>query len=56
MTVISAIADLFGAAFDWPLGSAIAWTLLAAIMVVITAVVMTMRRFSWGQSMFGGLN
>ena len=56
VTVISAIADLFGAAFDWPLGSAIAWTLLAAIMVVITAVVMTLRRFSWGQSMFGGLN
>ncbi len=32
ITVISAINDLFGTAFDWPLGSAIAWTMLAILM------------------------
>jgi len=54
VTVISAIADLFGAAFDWPLGSAIAWTLLAAMVAVVAAVVMLLRRMSWGDAMFGG--
>lgn len=55
VTVISAIADLFGAAFDWPLGSAIAWTLLAAIIVVMTALLTLLRRLSWGESLLGGL-
>lgn len=54
VTVISAIADLFGAAFDWPLGSAIAWTLLAAMVAVVAAVVMLLRRTPWGSVMFGG--
>lgn len=56
VTVISAIADLFGAAFDWPLGSAIAWTLLAAIIVVMTALLTLLRRLSWGESLLGGLS
>jgi spermidine/putrescine transport system permease protein len=54
VTVIGAIADLFGAAFDWPLGSAIAWTLLAAMVAVVAAVVVLLRRTPWGNVMFGG--
>ncbi len=53
VTVISAIADLFGAAFDWPLGSAIAWTLLAAMVAVIVAVILLLRRTPLGSVMFG---
>lgn len=56
VTVISAIGDLFGAAFDWPLGSAIAWTLLVAMIAVIAALLGFLRRLSWGDVMFGGLN
>ena len=52
VTVISAIADLFGAAFDWPLGSAIAWTLLAAMVAVVVAVILLLRRTPWGRVMF----
>ncbi len=54
VTVISAIADLFGAAFDWPLGSAIAWTLLAAMVAVVAAVILLLRRTPWGRAMVGG--
>ena len=53
VTVISAIADLFGAAFDWPLGSAIAWTLLAAMVAVVASVVLILRRTPWGSATFG---
>jgi spermidine/putrescine transport system permease protein len=52
VTVISAIADLFGAAFDWPLGSAIAWTLLAAMVASAVAVLLLLRRTPWGRAMF----
>src|SRR5271166_2158384 len=52
VTVISAIADLFGAAFDWPLGSAIAWTLLAAMVAVVAAVLLFVRRMAWGRALF----
>jgi len=51
-TVISAIADLFGAAFDWPLGSAIAWTLLAAMVALVAAVLLFVRRMAWGRALF----
>lgn len=54
VTVISAIADLFGAAFDWPLGSAIAWSLLAAMVAVVAVVVVLLRRTPWGSVMVGG--
>jgi len=54
VTVISAIADLFGAAFDWPLGSAIAWTLLAAMVAVVAAVILLLRRTPWGSVTVGG--
>jgi spermidine/putrescine transport system permease protein len=53
VTVISAIADLFGAAFDWPLGSAIAWTLLAAMVAVVASVVLLLGRTPWGSATFG---
>ncbi|RBP08694.1 spermidine/putrescine transport system permease protein [Roseiarcus fermentans] len=53
VTVISAIADLFGAAFDWPLGSAIAWTLLVAMVGVVAAVVVILGRTPWGSAAFG---
>ena len=52
VTVISAIADLFGAAFDWPLGSAIAWTLMAAMVASVAAVILLLRRTPWGYAMF----
>ena len=52
VTVISAIADLFGAAFDWPLGSAIAWTLLTAMVAAVAAVILLLRRTPWGDAMF----
>ena len=51
-TVISAIADLFGAAFDWPLGSAIAWTLLLAMVALVAAVLQVVWRMAWGRALF----
>ena len=54
VTVISAIADLFGAAFDWPLGSAIAWTLLAAMVAWWRPSLLLVRRTPWGSVMVGG--
>lgn len=46
VTVISAINDLFGTAFDWPLGSAIAWTMLAILMLCFGAGATLIRRSS----------
>src|SRR5690606_19737819 len=54
VTVISAINDLFGTAFDWPLGSAIAWTLLAVLFVVLTATFMVLRRHPSTHNLFAG--
>lgn len=54
VTVISAINDLFGTAFDWPLGSAIAWTLLAVLFVVLTATFLALRRHPATRTLFGG--
>ncbi|WP_421723794.1 ABC transporter permease [Bauldia sp.] len=53
VSVVSAIADLFGAAFDWPLGSAIAWTLLAAVVLFMTAVLLLLQRFALHISVSG---
>jgi spermidine/putrescine transport system permease protein len=44
ITIISAINDLFGTAFDWPLGSAIAWTMLAILMLCFGAGALAIRR------------
>nr|WP_020039293.1 ABC transporter permease [Salipiger mucosus] len=46
ITIISAINDLFGTAFDWPLGSAIAWTMLAILMLAFAAGALAIRRSS----------
>ncbi len=46
ITIISAINDLFGTAFDWPLGSAIAWTILAILMMAFAAGALAIRRSS----------
>ncbi len=53
VTVISAINDLFGTAFDWPLGSAIAWTLLAALFAAVTLALVSTSRSSWGRTLAG---
>lgn len=52
VTIISAIHDLFGAAFDWPLGSAIAWSLLAVLLLVVGAVVRLLAGFRLGRTLF----
>ncbi len=46
ITIISAINDLFGTAFDWPLGSAIAWTMLSILMVCFGLGALAIRRSS----------
>jgi spermidine/putrescine transport system permease protein len=52
VTIISAITDLFGAAFDWPLGSAIAWMLLAGLVSSIVIVIALLRQTPWGRALF----
>ena len=44
ITIISAVNDLFGTAFDWPLGSAIAWTMLAILLLCFGAGALAIRR------------
>lgn len=44
ITIISAVNDLFGTAFDWPLGSAIAWTMLAILMFCFGTGALAIRR------------
>lgn len=47
ITIISAINDLFGTAFDWPLGSAIAWTILAILMICFGLGALAIQRYSF---------
>lgn len=54
VTIISAINDLFGTAFDWPLGSAIAWTMLAFLSLFFAMAGLAISRSTWGQSLMGG--
>ncbi|TBW38440.1 ABC transporter permease [Siculibacillus lacustris] len=54
VTVISAINDLFGTAFDWPLGSAIASSLLLILGVLIAAAALVVGRSTWGRAVVGG--
>ena len=51
VTITSAIYDMFGAAFDWPLGSAMAWTLLAVLTVVVALAISGFSRTSWGRGL-----
>ncbi len=54
VTVISVINDLFGTAFDWPLGSAIAWSLLAAMLAMVAAVGLALSRTTLGRALLAG--
>ncbi|MHA1565326.1 MAG: ABC transporter permease [Alphaproteobacteria bacterium] len=54
ITIISVINDLFGTAFDWPLGSAIAWTMLAILCIFFTLAALGISRSTWGRALMGG--
>jgi len=54
VTIISAINDLFGTAFDWPLGSAIAWTMLAILALALAAGAMLVSKSTLGQALGAG--
>ncbi len=54
ITIVSAINDLFGTAFDWPLGSAIAWTMLAILCLFFTLAALVISRSTWGRALMGG--
>lgn len=54
VTVISAVNDLFGTAFDWPLGSAIAWSLLATMVALIITAGLLFSRTRLGRSIISG--
>lgn len=49
VTITSAIHDLFGAAFDWPMASALAWLLLATLAILVAAAVLVFARSPLGQ-------
>ncbi len=54
ITIISAINDLFGTAFDWPLGSAIAWTMLAILGIFLSMAALVIARTNWARALVGG--
>nr|WP_321460567.1 ABC transporter permease [uncultured Cohaesibacter sp.] len=54
ITIISAINDLFGTAFDWPLGSAIAWTMLAILALFFALAAIVISRSTLGKALVGG--
>lgn len=54
VTIISTINDLFGTAFDWPLGSAIAWTMLAILVLFFAAAALAVSRSTLGKALAGG--
>lgn len=54
ITVISAINDLFGTAFDWPLGSAIASSLLIILGALVAAAAVAVSRSTWGRAVLSG--
>jgi spermidine/putrescine transport system permease protein len=49
--VTSAIHDLFGAAFDWPMASALAWVLLAVLALTVALAVFLLRKSPLGRSL-----
>ena len=49
ITVISAIHDMFGAAFDWPTGSALAWLLLLSMTLFVGCGSYLFYRSPWGR-------
>ncbi|WP_419787069.1 ABC transporter permease [Pseudodesulfovibrio sp.] len=54
VTVTSAIHDMFGAAFDWPTGSALAWVLLISMALFISLAVYLFYKSPWGRGIRGG--
>lgn len=54
VTIISAVNDLFGTAFDWPLGSAIAWTMLAILGLFFAAAAIAISRTNWARALAAG--
>ncbi|WP_373237260.1 ABC transporter permease [Cohaesibacter celericrescens] len=54
ITIISAINDLFGTAFDWPLGSAIAWTMLTILALFFALAAIVISRSTLGKALVGG--
>ncbi|MBL8585004.1 MAG: ABC transporter permease [Rhizobiaceae bacterium] len=54
ITIVSAINDLFGTAFDWPLGSAIAWTMLAILALLFCAAALIVSRSTLGAALTSG--
>jgi spermidine/putrescine transport system permease protein len=51
VTVTSAIHDLFGAAFDWPMASALAWVLLAVLALAVVLAVSLFHKSPLGRSL-----
>lgn len=49
ITVTSAIHDMFGAAFDWPTGSALAWLLLVSMSLFVASISYLFYRSPWGR-------
>ena len=49
VTITSAVHDLFGAAFDWPLASALSWSLLLTLSLVVALAVYLYSRTSVGK-------
>lgn len=54
VTITSAIYDLFGAAFDWPLASALSWSLLVFLCAVVALAVYGYSRTAVGRRAAGG--
>jgi spermidine/putrescine transport system permease protein len=54
VTLTSAIHDLFGAAFDWPLAAALAWVLLTALAATVAAFAYAFSRHPVGRSLGAG--
>lgn len=51
VTVTSVIHDFFGAAFDWPLASALAWVLLVTLALTVAVAVLLYSRSTLGRAM-----
>ena len=49
VTITSAVHDLFGAAFDWPLASALSWSLLTVLSILVALAVHSYNRTRVGR-------
>ena len=53
-TLMNVITSQFGAAFNWPLGSALAWFLLFAVASILGLTAWLVTRMAWVRSGIGG--